>query len=667
MTTESSTAHARLVISALSLCAFALGLAGFLLGLHGPRVVGFVVYLLFGAGAAPWAMFPRIGLPLRLALSVGAAFATLVIVSTVMLGIGWWQTFVATALVCAITVPLHVAAVLRIRLGGLAEKPAGPGPGVLAAGTGALVCLISAVAHRHTDPGLWGFLTRIGPVWYVGLGVIVLSLVISRWHPAGVLALVVVLTATPAIVYDMPRIQSAAKHVELVEQIRHQHVLESSVDVYNGWPGFFSAMAWLADAAGIRDSIHLATAWQLLIGLSGVVAARFLAGQVIKDRAAAWLAVVLGVLANTIGQDYFSPQSVGYVLAVLIFGFALSDLPLRHKVPAMTVLGATIAITHQLSPYIAGGALCLLVLLRRQRPWWLPATVLGPAALWAVVNWRDLSRFVSLSDLGSSGNLTTPTPTTSGGLGRLPVFLATEAALLLSLFILGALVLVVLWRQRRSLSTWALVACPGAGLAIVVAHPYGKEGLYRAVLFAIPWLAVLAAQANIGRKAAQLAVVAVLTADFLVGTFALDASNVMRAGDRDAFQVFARTPTDGAVNYCLIIGPGDVPSGPIAGPLTHLSVYRTDIDAADDFTIASTPNSGLVETMTDALIDYSGSNDPTDRLFAFWSPTSSYYGWEYGLHTPARFAALRNAFGNSPLWKVVFAEGGSVLFAYTGA
>jgi hypothetical protein len=657
----SSTAQARLVISALSLFAFALGLIGFLLGLHGPRVVGFVGYFLFGIGAAPWALVPRLDLPLRLALSIGTAFSTLVIVSTVMLETGLWQTFVATALICAVTVPLHVAGLLRIRRESLSPGP-GIGPGLHVAGTGALICLITAVAHRHTDPGLWGFLVRIGPLWYAGLSLVVLSLVISRWHPLALLTLVLVLTGTPAVVYDMPRIQSAAKHVELVEQIRHQHVLQSSVDVYNGWPGFFSAMAWTSDAAGIRDAIHLATAWQLLIGLYALVAASWLAKQVTRE---AGLAVVFCVLLNTIGQDYFSPQSVGYVLGILVFGFALSGLPLRYKVPAMAVTGVTIAITHQLSPYIVGGALCLLVLLRRLRPWWLPATVLGAAALWAAVNWRDLSGFVSLSDLGSSGNLATPTPTTSSGLGRLPVFLATEVALALSLSIVGALAVLVLWRERRSLSTWALAACPGAGLAIVVAHPYGKEGLYRAVLFAVPWLAVLAAQTL--PRMVQLAVVTVLTANFLVGTFALDASNVMRPGDRDAFQVYARTPTEGAVNYCLIIGPGDVPSGPLAGPLTHISIYRSDIDATDGFTIATAPTSAMVESMTEALIDYSGSNDPTDRLFAFWSPTSSYYGWEYGLHTPARFAALRDAFSNSPLWKVVFSEGGSVLFEYTGA
>jgi hypothetical protein len=667
----SGTAPARLVISALSLFAFLLGVVGFALDLHGPRIVGFLAYLLFGIGAAPWALFPRIELPLRLALSIGTAFSTLVIVSTVLLDAGVWQTFVLTALLCAITVPLHVAGLLRLRR---FERPvlSALGPGPLVAGTGLLLCLIAAVAHRHIDPGLWGFLAQIGPLWYIGLALIVLSLTVSRPYPEaatafGATALVLVLTGTQAIVYDMPRIQSAAKHVELVQQIRSQHILESTVDVYNGWPGFFSATAWLSDAAGIRDAIHLATAWQLLIGLYGLVAMRWFAGQVIRDRKQVWLAVVFAVLANTIGQDYFSPQSAGYVLGILIFGFALSGLPLRHKLPAIIGPAVTMSITHQLSPYIVGGALLVLVVFRQVRPWWLPGIVLGTALLWAIINWKDLSRFVDLSDLGSTGNLTTPTPTTASGLSQLPVFVATEAALALSMLILGALCVVVLWRQRRDLRVWALAAGPGAGLAIVIAHPYGKEGLYRAVLFAIPWLAVLAAQAPLSRRAAQLAVTALLTANFLVGTFALDASNVMRQGDRDGFQEYAKTPTEGAVNYCLIIGPGDLPSAPIAGSLTHISIYRADIDTTAGFTITSTPDSATVDSLTQKLIDYSGSNEPTDRLFAFWSPTNSYYGWEYGLHTPARFAAMRDAFANSPLWKVVYSEGGSVLFEYTGA
>jgi hypothetical protein len=675
-----NTIRARLVISALSLLAFLLGVTGLIAGADGLRVVGFVGYFLFGVGAAPWALLPRLDLPLRLALTITTAIGTLVIVSTAMLDAGAWQTAVATSVLCAITVPMHVAGLVLIPrdrwLPSLRGALPPLGPGIYASGTGALLCLVAALMHRHTDPGIWGFLARIGPLWYLGVGLIVLSLAVSRSYAEaataiGVLALIVVLTGTPAIVYDLPRIQSSAKHVEMVQQIRHEHVLRAAVVVYNGWPGFFSAMAWLADAAGIRDPLHLATAWQPLIGLYRVIAMRWFAGQVIRDRRLVWPAVLFCALPDTIGQDYFSPQSVGFVLGILIFGYALSRLPLRRKTAAMAGVGVTMAITHQLSPYIVGGALCVLVLFRQLKPWWLPVTVLGTGAVWALLNWSDISRFVDLDSLGNSGNLTTPTPTTVSGLARLPVFLAMEVALALSLLILGALTLVVLWRQRRSRRTWALVACPGAGLAIVVAHPYGKEGLYRAVLFALPWLAVLAAQAfpiraNRWWQAIQSAVTAMLTVNFVVGTFSLDASNVIRQGDVDAFAAYARTPTDGDVNYCLLIGPGDLPSGPNLEPDTRISVYRNTIDLTYAFTIRAA-DASAVDTLTEDLISYSGLSDPTDRLYAFWSPTNSYYGWEYGLHTPQQFTALRDAFAVSPLWKVIFSEGGSVLFAYTGS
>ena len=38
---------------------------------------------------------------------------------------------------------------------------------------GGLCCLVAGLTHRHLDPGLWGFLPRIGPLWYVGLGLVV--------------------------------------------------------------------------------------------------------------------------------------------------------------------------------------------------------------------------------------------------------------------------------------------------------------------------------------------------------------------------------------------------------------------------------------------------------------------------------------------------------------
>ena len=254
-----------------------------------------------------------------------------------------------------------------------------------------------------------------------------------------------VLTGTPALVYDGPRSQSAAKHVELVQQIRDFHYLHSSVPVYNGWPSFFSGMAWLTDVAGIRDAIHLATAWPVLAGTYKLIALRWFAGQVLDSRRQVWLAVAFALLADTIGQDYFSPQSLGLVFAIMAFGFAFAQrtMRLRYQITLLTAAGVSMSLTHQLTPYIVGGALVVLVLFGRLKPWWTPLTVLGPAVAWALVNWRDLSEFLTLGDIGSSGNFKPPAPTATSGLARLPAFLTFEGGLAG-----GVLVLAVLARRR---------------------------------------------------------------------------------------------------------------------------------------------------------------------------------------------------------------------------
>ncbi|MGX6606327.1 hypothetical protein ACWKSP_30005 [Micromonosporaceae bacterium Da 78-11] len=240
---------------------------------------------------------------------------------------------------------------------------------------------------------------QIGPWWYVGLGFILISLASTRsagqlTAAAGVLLLMLVLVGTPALVYDGPRTQSAIKHIDLVQQIRLTHHLDSAIAVYNGWPGFFSATAWLTDVAGVQDPIGFATTWPVLIGLIRLIAMRFLAGRIITDPVQAWLAVALVVLADTVGQDYYSPQSVGLVVGVMAFGIVLADLDLRCKAAALTVAGCTIAVEHQLSPYAVGGAIAVLVLFRQVRPWWLPATILAPAFAWAGLHWRDVRDYL---------------------------------------------------------------------------------------------------------------------------------------------------------------------------------------------------------------------------------------------------------------------------------
>ena len=673
----SGTAPARLVISAVSLAAVAIGLLGLATGVGPLRVIGLGGYLLFGVGAAPWTRFRRMELPLRLVLSVGASLSVLVLLSAAMLQLGLWYPAVAAALILVPTVPLHVLGLItavRDHAPG-ARRPDVP-PALALSVTGALICLVTALTHRHITPGFGGFLVEIGPLWYLGLALIVVALALARSGAefvmaTGVLLLMLVLTGTPGLVYDGPRSQSASKHVELVQQIRDLHHLESTVAVYNGWPGYFSAMAWFSDVTGVRDPINIATAWPTLIGLARLVALRYLAGQLIADRGRVWIAVALGILVDTIGQDYFSPQSVGFAVGVMVFGLALADLPLRHKVAAMTVGGTTISVAHQLSPYAVGGALCVLVVFRQIRPWWLPATVLGPAVGWALLHWHDLRNFLYFDDMGNSANLKPPSTELTAGLARMPIVAINSYALLLGVLVLGLLAAVTLFRSRRDRRAWALALCPSVGVVIILVNPYGNEGIFRAALFGIPWLAVLAAQAF--RTPAHrrpmwslLLTLTALSATFLVGTFGMDATNVLRPRDRDAFQQFQATnPGSDETSFLLVLGPGDLPSSPPTQSRLHIAVKRSYIDDAGFRLNYSTP-SAIAANLTTKYVQYAGKGTPAGHLYALWSPVSAYYGQEYGIHTREQFTALRDAFADSPAWKTVYASEGTVMFEYTG-
>ena len=67
--------------------------------------------------------------------------------------------------------------------------------------------------------------------------------------------------------------------------------------------------------------------------------------------------------------------------------------------------------------------------------------------------------------------------------------------------------------------------------------------------------------------------------------------------------------------------------------------------------------------ITERFVRYTGEVGGP-RRYAIWSPTSSYYGWEYGRQRPEQFAELREAFRASPYWHVDYESAGTVLFAF---
>jgi len=667
-------------LSALFGASLALVAAGYVLDIGALRLAGVLGAVFFGVGTAPLQLSERAGLVTRLGVAGVVGLSVLTLVGSVMVLTRLWHPLLAAVIIGAVTVGVHIQACCRtlpgLRGSGVFRPPrlgwrAAFDSSIACSVVGTVLWCAVALGTARIVPGVGGFLPVISPFWYAGLVLLLAGIALARGKSEAhaifaLVSLVAAVTLTPALVYGMPRSQSAAKHADLVQLILSAHHLDPGAGIYQAYSGFFSAIAWVCDLAGIHDSFGLATYWPFVIGLVGLAELRFFFRQLFRSRYRIWAGMTLVVLVNAIGADYFSPQSVGFVLAVGVYGLALErkhpDLSDRMRMALLVAAGCSLAVTHELSPYVAGGVLTVLVIFRLARPWYVPATCFVPAILWAVLNWRVTSNFVSF-DIGDLSNFTPPKTTSAPGLQRLPIVGESSQALLLGLLVLIALAGVGFMRTMRRPQAWAFMISSGVGLIAISANPYGNEGIFRAALFGIPWLALLAMAAIPGNPprwvpAAFGAVSVGLLATFLVALFGLDNANVIRPADLQAFQAYeADAP---ASSYILNLSYGDVPTSATFPQQPSHDVAWPAMSASAQ---ARRPNAADARALAQEYIRYATQNGgPSRDLYAILSPASAAYSVDYGLETLAQSQAWRRQIAASPDWRVVFHRDGTYLF-----
>jgi hypothetical protein len=680
---RSDRARERLIVSGLfvvSLAALAIGYAADAAAL---RVAGVLGAACFGLGCAPLALSARPALAARLGAGALLGFTAMTLLATAMALTPLWQPVaLAVALAVAAAAAHLLGGVRALRElrgaaagGGRASRPARVDAQLLVA-AGTALWLAGALGARHIVPANWGFLTSISWAWYLGLALLLAGLVRARgareWVPAAaVVSLAAALTLTPALIYGLPGAQSAIKHVELVQVILHRHRLDPANGIYDAYSGLFAAAAWICSLARIRDSLGLATYWPCVIAALRIIELRWLFGSQIASRYRVWAAVALVVLADAIGGDYFSPQSLGYVLGIGVFALVLDRgdgaLGGRGQGVLLVLAGCGLAVTHELSPYIVGGVLVLAALARWGRPAWAALAVLLPAAAWAAINHADLSGYISLSDLGDLSNFAPPRTVAAPGLHRAAIIGYQSHALALGVVLLTVLALIGWWRRRRERWAWACLLAPAVGLAFIAVNPYGNEGIFRATLFGIPWLALLAANAVpavAGRRvhaAFALAIVCLL-ATFLIASFALDGFDVVRAPDVAALRRFeAQAP---AGSYLVTLSDGVLPGAVASSPNPdHYVTWQSLLGAKARR--RSSPPAIAIARLVRGYERYARRQSGTKArfaLYALWSPAGLRYEQDYGLVTAATMRRWREDLRASPLWRVAYAGGGTYLF-----
>lgn len=659
---------------------------GYALGVPALRLVGVFGALFLGVGTAPLQLSSSPDLATRLGVA-GLVGLTVITGLGGLMGFTTWHPLIAGEIIGGVAGAVHALAARRAfaeaTLHGWRAKLRWPAveltPSVVCTVAGTAIWLGSAIGVGHVTPGIAGFLPKISPAWYVGLVLLLVAITLARGereaHVAlAVVSLVLATTLTPALVYGLPRAETAYKHVDLVQWILRTHHVDPALGIYPAYSGFFSAIAWMCHLADTPDPLGVATYWPVVMAFVRVAGLRLLFGRVISSRYGCWAMVSIAVLVDSIGADYFSPQSVGFAMALGMFALVVRGItppPLgRRSTWALLVLsGCAIAITHELSPFMVAGVFIILAIQRQAVPRLAAIPILVPAVAFLIVNRKVLGPFVSLNQFLSVSNFAPPPTPSTPGLERLPIVGLSSDALFLGLLVLILMATVGFVRNIRTRWAWAYGLCPVVGVVFIAVNPYGNEGIFRTALFGIPWLAILAAH-SIGKitahrralttwvaRGALLAGSIGLLGTFVIGEYGLDGSSVLRAGDVAAIRTFEAKAPQGSLMVTVGFGENTV-SSQLFGSNDMALAWDQVVTQAS--LTPGRPDASDLVSLAPRLESYIGT--PKARVYALWSPALLLYSEEYGLQTARQSDAWLRLLLSSDKWQLLYTGAGSYLF-----
>ncbi|MFJ3382527.1 MULTISPECIES: glycosyltransferase [unclassified Curtobacterium] len=713
---------ARLVAAGIVVLSLVLAAVGSVLGLPTLRGSAIGVFLFALLGVAPLLLVRPMPLARFAVLAVTGSLVGTIAIGYTMATFHIWApavpfvgVVVLTAAAVAIAVPRDVA---ELRRAGLVrrDRPARTRWSTTATVTagsllGLVVVVVAALTHIG-DPVPAGLFGSLGPGLVIGLAIVVAAAVVALVRGRGLAVPVVVLGGVvqlaQAITYGVPTVMAAARHIGVLEYIRVNGGTNPSSDIFQTWSGLFAGGAWVADVGGIVNAMTIAAWVPVLLAFSTTIAVGVLASHWLPGNRRPWIAAFLTAATGSLNTTYFSPQSTGILLSIVILVLATGPLrkdvaaagasgsadtgetavtakPRARKVGlsriiAITGIGIVLVVTHQISPYLTVAALVALIVFRLVRPWWLPVVVLVPAVAFAALNGDVLGRFLSLAAVGKVlDNVQPPTH----DLTVLPKPLVTRLAFDIpaaALVVLGLIALITVL-LRRDRVHWGLLAAAASPISLLVATNYGQEGIFRVVLFATPWIAMLAAAvpmptgrlARVGdlvtratRPAAvkytvAAAGIAALVAIGAFGQTSLDWNRVMTRSQSAATQYYDATAPKGSV--LLLTGSGNaVPSNTGARYFDVGYLSREALGAYPDPT-------GTYDATADV-------DDITGELVQNWTATKYYalvaepfgaYDERYGYQSDADYQQLAKAMAASPYWHVVWSSGTTAMYELTAA
>jgi hypothetical protein len=564
------------------------------------------------------------------------------------------------------------------------------------------------------------------PVAYfaaVGLLLVAFALELGRSTPSPtrlalvVVALVVVLHGTVAVLFPLPHYSWVYKHLGVVRMLMENGRLSPRADIYQSWPGFFAAGAWLSAVAGVHDPTRIVAWAQVVFNL--VVCAQLLwlyrvLGVSARVR---WTAMLLFVLGNWVSQDYFAPQALAYSLAIAVFTVVFAAFRSSSSSPSPSVapwvrsielfvgrhvlrgqpevgggddggnvvrstaagrglslllvlaLFSAVVVSHPLTPYMLIASIGLLTVMGVVRPRWLIVLLVAETVLYMAPRYDFVaSHYGIFHAIGSFfTNAQNNAITTGGEPGRLAT---ASAARYLSLVVWALAAVGAVARLRRGAHTSTYVVLVVAPVFVLLAQNYGGEAIFRVYLFALPWSVLLAADflARLwdgGRLLAGLVLVAVgvgLGGLFVQAYFGSESVNRTWPTDVAAATYFYDHAPDGSI---LVLAAPNFPTRDSAG-YDRFLLYA----AASDPNLMSEPalRNRVLDDRVLPAIESSIRAQVGDGREAYLviGVGERVFSDTYRLLPPGSLDALDGALTSSPRWRVFFRSGDSVVYRLVG-
>jgi hypothetical protein len=461
--------------------------------------------------------------------------------------------------------------------------------------------------------GPYGLIQALSPWYYLVMAGLLLSLVWTfgarRYRnallSAHMIALVILVHGAPSFIESEPRFETAWLTAGFTDYVAAAGRFLPQVDARFSWPAFFAGSAMVDKAAGLQTAISLIRWWPVALNLLYLPLIYRIAREFLRSGTRAWIATAFFPLANWVGQDYYSPQSIAFLLYLAFIYLLIGPLgahdrpawlsrltwrserrallmgrpwlrggqsagvaggrprPTPHTeegnattafyLVALAVLMAAMATGHQLTPIVATGSAIVLVLLGRTRVRWLVfafALITFGWVCYAAATFWSGHFAVLFGGVGSvQSNLG------SAVLARLQGSFPHE--FVVDIRVVTALVVwvvaaagAVVWHSGR-FERWSLLALFLVPFGMLAGGSYGGEAVLRVYLFTLPFAVCLMAAfvTHIrwpSRRVAAFALLIILLPFFLVARWGNELYEMVRPAEVTGMEELFRIAPPGS-------------------------------------------------------------------------------------------------------------------------